>query len=238
MYPDVKWSVDDLDFRIRELEHDDIPGVRVLVNNSLHENVFTAFEALFVKNWRLLIVLSGLTVLLLNYFGYDAQYIVVFLFFQIFLPTIANAVSFYRFFAPGMTTTKKEIVNADKTYVKFWISEVFKDGQWEKVGTAALHEADQLEKREIQTGEIIALKNVSVSCSWRSKRIGAMMVKHALSQATLMKYKTIVVHFSQGQPATLPLYKRNGFEMVNVIKTGCIPLPYGVDVYVMAKKLS
>ncbi|XP_039252670.2 uncharacterized protein LOC120329935 [Styela clava] len=232
-----EWTVDGFDFRIRALEVDDIPEVRDMVTRCLYKMLFTAFEAIFVKNWRIQIVLSGLSVLLLNYFDYEVQYIAVFVSFQICLLTLPNAVSFYRYLAPVITKFERDIINADKTYVGFWISEVFTDGEWRKVGTVALHEADHLEKRWFETGTIISLSCVSVSKGWRSKKIGTMMLKHALSQAHLMKYKVIVLRVSEEQSNAVSLYKKNGFEIVNIINAKCFPLLHGVDVYVMARKL-
>ncbi|XP_077972055.1 uncharacterized protein LOC120330295 [Styela clava] len=97
MSSNVKWSVDGYDFRIRELEHDDIPEVRDMILGSLYKTLFNTLKALIWKNWRIQIVLSGLSVLLLNYIGYDAQYISVFVSVQIFLLAFTNAASFYRF---------------------------------------------------------------------------------------------------------------------------------------------
>nr|XP_039252824.1 uncharacterized protein LOC120330071 [Styela clava] len=232
-----QWTVDGFDIRIRALERDDIPEVRGIITKCLYKLLFTAFEAIIVKNWRIQIVLSGLSVFLLNYSGYDLQYIAVFVSFQMFLLTLPNAVSFYRFFAPGITKFKKEIVNADKTYVNFWVSEVFKDGQWEKVGTAALQDADKRQKRGSQTETIIFLRNVSVSPTWRCKKIGTMMLKHALSHAISMKYNTIVLHITEEQPEAMSMYKKNGFEIVDKINATCFSLLSGVHVYVMARKL-
>nr|XP_039252670.1 uncharacterized protein LOC120329935 isoform X2 [Styela clava] len=232
-----EWTVDGFDFRIRALAVDDIPEVRDMVTRCLYKMLFTAFKAIFVKSWRIQIVPSGLSVLLLNYFGYEVQYIAVFFSVQICLLTLPNAVSFYRYLAPVITKFERDIINADKTYVGFWISEVFTDGEWRKVGTVALHEADHLEKRWFETGTIISLSCVSVSKGWRSKKIGTMMLKHALSQAHLMKYKVIVLRVSEEQSNAVSLYKKNGFEIVNIINAKCFPLLHGVDVYVMARKL-
>nr|XP_039253115.1 uncharacterized protein LOC120330295 [Styela clava] len=102
MSSNVKWSVDGFDFRIRELEQDDIPEVRDMILGCLYETLFNTLKALMWKNWRIQIVLSGLSVLLLNYIGYDAQYIAVFVSVQIFLLAFTNAASFYRFFVPGV----------------------------------------------------------------------------------------------------------------------------------------
>nr|XP_039252669.1 uncharacterized protein LOC120329935 isoform X1 [Styela clava] len=258
-----EWTVDGFDFRIRALAVDDIPEVRDMVTRCLYKMLFTAFKAIFVKSWRIQIVPSGLSVLLLNYFGYEVQYIAVFFSVQICLLTLPSefvvslrgnitynsmkydlyqwfsndAVSFYRYLAPVITKFERDIINADKTYVGFWISEVFTDGEWRKVGTVALHEADHLEKRWFETGTIISLSCVSVSKGWRSKKIGTMMLKHALSQAHLMKYKVIVLRVSEEQSNAVSLYKKNGFEIVNIINAKCFPLLHGVDVYVMARKL-
>ncbi|XP_039252080.2 putative N-acetyltransferase camello isoform X1 [Styela clava] len=233
----LEWTVDGFDFRIRELDSDDISEVRGMVVGCLYKILFMAFKGLFVKNWRTQIVLSGLTALLLINIGYDAQYITIFVLFQTCLLGFTDAVSFYCFFAPEITTFKKEIVNADKTYLKFWISEVFEDGEWKKVGTAALHEPYQLDKCEFQTGEITSLKCVSVSRDWRSKKMGTMLLKYALSQATLMNYKAIILRVIEEQPTAVSMYKKNGFEILKVKNTACLPLLYGINVYVMARNL-
>nr|XP_039252082.1 uncharacterized protein LOC120329498 isoform X3 [Styela clava] len=210
----LEWTVDGFDFRIRELDSDDISEVRGMVVGCLYKILFMAFEGLFVKNWRTQIGLSGLTALLLINIGYDAQYITIFVLFQTCLL--------------GFT---------DKTYLKFWISEVFEDGEWKKVGTAALHEPYQLDKCEFQTGEITSLKCVSVSRDWRSKKIGTMLLKYALSQATLMNYKAIILRVIEEQPTAVSMYKKNGFEILKVKNTACLPLLYGINVYVMTRNL-
>ncbi|XP_039252082.2 putative N-acetyltransferase camello isoform X3 [Styela clava] len=210
----LEWTVDGFDFRIRELDSDDISEVRGMVVGCLYKILFMAFKGLFVKNWRTQIVLSGLTALLLINIGYDAQYITIFVLFQTCLL--------------GFT---------DKTYLKFWISEVFEDGEWKKVGTAALHEPYQLDKCEFQTGEITSLKCVSVSRDWRSKKMGTMLLKYALSQATLMNYKAIILRVIEEQPTAVSMYKKNGFEILKVKNTACLPLLYGINVYVMARNL-
>lgn len=79
--------------------------------------------------------------------------------------------------------------------------------QGEKIGTYILL---PLNKTTIE------IKNVALAASQRGKGCGKQLIKHALSEAARMHYKTVEIGTGNSSLDQLALYQKCGFRMLSV----------------------
>ncbi|XP_077969532.1 uncharacterized protein LOC144424278 [Styela clava] len=228
----MKLSTMNQEFRIRELQREDLFKVRKIIRNGLYKKFYTLLKILCWKNRNVLGIITLLTVMFTAIFDGN---IIISLVIQMLILFVAISMQFIMEIQLQINDVN-DFDKIQKRYVRFWVMEHIQNYETFIVGTVALRTLHE-NVSNTQSIAIVELKRMSVSSNFRKRGIGRKLLAHAVNEASELSYNRIILDCTELQMPAISMYQTYGFITTRIIKLPLLFVLPGIDMHYMERKL-
>nr|XP_039272831.1 uncharacterized protein LOC120347071 [Styela clava] len=198
-------------FRIRSITKKDLPTLHKLIIDGWYEYQFDAGRISIFRNWKLQVrvflvaMLSSSILFRENCF---MTFITFWLLENVFL-FLAVIYSYRRSIKNYIPESMDEAHYITKP-LGFWVGETHKEGQWKIVGCIALY---KMGGGVASCSAAVSLERMSVTSKVRGRGFGSKLLQYAISQASNMNFREIILDTSDVRVPSVKLYLKHGSKL-------------------------